>query len=337
MEKGENWVYKAGSQEPVLEVKVLAIGTDKPARVKVEFIADEFEGKQDWVPPSRLKVLWDQVESFKAHEAAWAAVLAPSLSMPEGEDLASDWVMNRFLPKHVAERRHNHGLQGLTFIGDWEELSARTGLPTPEMQALGYINDTTEGPHLSWTATLAISKALLGRHRDEALIALDKEEKEERHRAVHGYITGRGKHAVSIPADICEQTYIEYFVPTAETVREWAGQEAVERREETVDLRATVIRLTELANESVELLLAAGNKAAAWKIHHALYPDANPKTWKPALVVDRQQDAWWAAYRERTCLEQAQERVEAVHAAERKAQRAYDQIWGMHTPWAWTD
>jgi hypothetical protein len=337
MEKGEHWVYKAGAQQPVLEVKVLAIGTDKPARVKVEFVADEFEGKQDWVPPSRLKVPWGQIESFVAHEAAWAAVLAPSLSMPEGEDLASDWAMNRFLPKHIAERRHNHGLQGLTFIGDWEELSAKTGLSTPEIQALGYIEDTTEGSHVSWTATLAIAKALIARHQDEALTALDKEEIEERRRAVHGYITGKGKHAVAISPDICEQTYQEYFLPAAETVREWAGQEAVEQREEAVDLRAAVNRLNDLANEAVEVLLAAGNKTAAWKIHHALYPDANPKTWKPALVLERQKDAWWDAYRARTRLDQDEQRASAMHAAERKLQRASDKVYGTYTPWAYGD
>ena len=54
---GESWAYRARSIDQLVEVEVLRIGTSKPARVLVRFVADEFEGRRDWVPPARLKVL----------------------------------------------------------------------------------------------------------------------------------------------------------------------------------------------------------------------------------------------------------------------------------------
>ena len=61
-------------KDPLVEVEIVRIGTQRPARVLVSFIGEAFEGRQDWVPPSRLKVLWSDVESYLAREARWARI-----------------------------------------------------------------------------------------------------------------------------------------------------------------------------------------------------------------------------------------------------------------------
>ncbi len=61
---------------PLVEVRVVKVGSGKPARVLVRFVADEFEGREEWVPPARLKVPWSGVDAFVAKESRWDVVSA---------------------------------------------------------------------------------------------------------------------------------------------------------------------------------------------------------------------------------------------------------------------
>ncbi|MFV0632722.1 hypothetical protein [Demequina sp.] len=71
---GERWAYRVSRKDPLVEVEVVRMSTQRPARVLVNFIDHAFEGRQDWVPPSRLKVLWSDVEAYQAREARWARI-----------------------------------------------------------------------------------------------------------------------------------------------------------------------------------------------------------------------------------------------------------------------
>lgn len=61
VEPGESWAYRARGVDLLVEVVVVCVGTRKPARVLVRFVDDEFEGREQWVPPVRLKVPWSEV------------------------------------------------------------------------------------------------------------------------------------------------------------------------------------------------------------------------------------------------------------------------------------
>jgi hypothetical protein len=54
--------------DPLVEVEVMRIGTTRPARALARFVDDSFEGKQEWVPPARLKVPWVDVDRFRRRE-----------------------------------------------------------------------------------------------------------------------------------------------------------------------------------------------------------------------------------------------------------------------------
>ncbi|MGB7871480.1 MAG: hypothetical protein WBM01_24985 [Mycobacterium sp.] len=49
----------------------MKLGTQRPARVLVRFVDERFEGRQEWVPPARLKVSWAAVGVFREREARW--------------------------------------------------------------------------------------------------------------------------------------------------------------------------------------------------------------------------------------------------------------------------
>jgi hypothetical protein len=80
VEVGQRWAYRKGARDIVacVDVTLLApttrIGSSRPLRVRVRFIDDEYEGREDWVPSGQLKVLWEHVDSWQASEDRWAAV-----------------------------------------------------------------------------------------------------------------------------------------------------------------------------------------------------------------------------------------------------------------------
>jgi hypothetical protein len=62
---GESWAYRARSVDDLVEVVVVRLGSQRPARILVRFVVDHFEGRQEWVPPSRLKVRWEAADEFR--------------------------------------------------------------------------------------------------------------------------------------------------------------------------------------------------------------------------------------------------------------------------------
>lgn len=71
MKPGKSRAYRARQVDPLVDVSVVRLGAQKPARVLVRFVDDEFEGREDWVPPARLKVPWSEVEEYRAREERW--------------------------------------------------------------------------------------------------------------------------------------------------------------------------------------------------------------------------------------------------------------------------
>jgi hypothetical protein len=88
MKVGESWAYRARAVDSVIRVEVLKIGSQKPARVRIRFVDSRFEGREEWVPAGRLKVLWSGVDEFAARERRWKAVtdLSPVRDSPELSD-----------------------------------------------------------------------------------------------------------------------------------------------------------------------------------------------------------------------------------------------------------
>ena len=92
---GGEWAYRQHRDDPIVRVRVLRIGKEPPFRVKVRFVDDEFEGREDWVPRARLKAPWEGLGPWQAREERWEAVrhaAAPAYSNPEY--WATDYVLS---------------------------------------------------------------------------------------------------------------------------------------------------------------------------------------------------------------------------------------------------
>ncbi|MBB5070407.1 hypothetical protein BJ969_003495 [Saccharopolyspora gloriosae] len=65
---GQRWVYRRGARESATCVEVRRLGTSRPPRVRVVFLDDAYEGREEWVPPGRLQTGWERVAEWQARE-----------------------------------------------------------------------------------------------------------------------------------------------------------------------------------------------------------------------------------------------------------------------------
>lgn len=70
----QRWAYRKGARDPVTCVDVLRRGSARPARVRVRFVEDDYQDREDWVPPNRLKVRWEDVAAWQEREERRNAV-----------------------------------------------------------------------------------------------------------------------------------------------------------------------------------------------------------------------------------------------------------------------
>jgi hypothetical protein len=135
VEQGRLWAYRAQAKDLPARVEVLKIGQKRPPRVKIRFTDDEFEGREDWVSPSRLKVLWNGLAEWLAWERRWGSVIEasiPALDTPEAE--AADEILD-LLRLHdvmaawdVVEWRASYR-HAVLHVADFEIFDRETGLP----------------------------------------------------------------------------------------------------------------------------------------------------------------------------------------------------------------
>lgn len=118
LEPGQRWAYRRLRSDPLVEVTVLKVGNRKPARVQVELLADEFEGSQRWIPPSRLKCPWVQSEEFSARERQWESVQAQGPARDDPRQGAAEVVFRELVPTDVAIFAYaSHGVVRVFDVG----------------------------------------------------------------------------------------------------------------------------------------------------------------------------------------------------------------------------
>jgi hypothetical protein len=102
----------------VVEVEVVRIGTRRPARVLVRFVDAEQEGREDWVPPARLKVPWSDVDAWLAREQRWEAVRAVSFQVEDSDEERAAWLVMDWIPRCDYARLAYNRNAGLLMVSD---------------------------------------------------------------------------------------------------------------------------------------------------------------------------------------------------------------------------
>jgi hypothetical protein len=260
--EGERWAYRARQIDDVVEVEVLKLGTQRPARVLVRFADDRFEGRQEWVSPARLKVLW-AVDSFREREARWDRIFDLGVGFDDPGDGAANPVFDALIDRDIARMEYREA--GACRVSDSDRLAELTGL-NPELWA-ECAESFTEGEDLivPWPVTEKIATAVARRNPTPLLDAVQKEENEARYQAIHGdRYAGRGGNPDHvIPADICIQVDNEHGRPRRAILRDWCGADAVDRYDELAELRREIRRVGKIAETAIAALRKTGDKRQA--------------------------------------------------------------------------
>lgn len=261
MEPGESWAYRARGVDPLVEVRVVRQGAQKPARVLVRFVADEFEGKEEWVPPARLKVLWSQAAEFQAREERWARMCAVGPGQEDPRDYAASEIFDEYVDSELATINYRDG-DSIT-IKHPEVLAARLGLRVEQLTDYpeAFIEDgAVVAP---WPATELVARTVAEQNAEKVLQRVQAEEKKARYAAIHGEHLSRGRRDDYISPEISEEVDREFSGPIREVLRSWCGSENVERFDELVELRKEIKRVGDVAQSAINALRAHGHPALA--------------------------------------------------------------------------
>ncbi|UOQ58771.1 hypothetical protein MUN78_08125 [Leucobacter allii] len=266
MEPGDHWAYRARGIDPLVEVKLKRLGTQKPARVLVRFVGDDAGGREEWVPPARLKARWHDVDEFRAREARWEAVDTHPGVRGAREEYAVDEVMRKLIDESLAAPEYRH--PGVTSIVDVGGLARLLQLDEALLRAEPAAFEEDGALLVPWTTTELIARRACELFPDSILREVDEQEEKARRNATHGETittSGRNPHSFFIEPEKAAKWDAEeaYGQPMRDLLRQWCGQAEVERRDELVALREEVVRVGELLSEAIRALQKAGVKDEA--------------------------------------------------------------------------
>lgn len=272
MEIAECWAYRARGTDPLVEVRLLKIGTRKPARVLVQFVADEYEGHQEWVSPARLKVLWSAAEEFAAREKRWDAICDGHQIRDTAEEYAAHVVFESLIDPAFAELVYRS--PGVCRVRDVDSLSQFLDLKPDGLRhdALSFVDDGDL--IVPWPVTENIGRRAAELNSGPILRYLQDEETRQHHKMVHGEWakpTRRNPDGYYYDADFFAALEEEpHHRPCRDLLRQWCGVGAADRWDQLAGLRQEIHRLGLLAKDAIDALRKAGLQKEAARIERGL-------------------------------------------------------------------
>ncbi|MFC1438024.1 hypothetical protein ABUW04_07110 [Streptacidiphilus sp. N1-10] len=265
MQVGEWWAYRVAPYVgPVSKVEILKEGTQRPLRVKVRFMAEKAEGREEWVPPARLRVPWERKTAWLEQQQRWADLISDGPLQEDVDLVAATLVFDTCPLQGVASLGWNWRKRGVLFVRDVPAFAALLEVPQEF-----FTNDprsfTDDGTVIApWPTALAAARLTARAHAEFLVSELASCEERERQRAIYGqHYRGRGKNpGTYMDAEICAEVDRE-FQPARDLVRQWCGAEVVERRVELQALRVEVVRIGKLMEEAIQALRSSGHQAIA--------------------------------------------------------------------------
>jgi hypothetical protein len=255
---GERWGYRARGIDPLVEVEVVRHGTQKPARVLIRFVDASFEGREEWVPPARLKVPWSGAVEFEAREAHWERVDTHPGLREQAIEYAVDTVFELVIDSGLAE--HAYRRPGVTTIRDVAGLARRLQLDEALLREAPESFEDEGAFIVPWATTERIVRRACELFPDVILRDVEKDEAEARREAMHGrwYRGARstGDFFVTPEEPASRDDEWAFGRPKRQVLRDWCGSEATNRQDELKALREEVVRLDRLVGDAIRVLRA---------------------------------------------------------------------------------
>lgn len=278
---GERWAYRVHRDDPLLPVEVLRVGRQRPARVLVRFVEDRFEGREQWVPPTRLKTRWSSVSRYRARERRWATLRAGSPGRESTEYLAAAWVIDHLLDPQIATAGHNQDA-GLTHIHDLDQLARTLRIDPARLAAEPAFTDKRTLV-VGWPATRLIARTTARRNPSPVLRHVHREQSDYQHQAIYGRQLPHSPDGPGTYLDaewFISQLDAPYHQPYWTLLRHWCGKPARNRFDELVTLRQEIARLGAFADATIAALRGVGQTRLADRLEreHGAHPDDDHDT-----------------------------------------------------------
>ncbi len=267
---GEAWAYRARQSDELVQVKVLRAGSQRPTRVLVHFADDRFEGRQEWMPPARLKVAWQEVGEFRLREERSSRVYEAGIPDDDGRTDAAERVVELLLDDAQVEIMYREA--GAARISDPDAVASRLGLDVSQIAGhpLAFAEgDTTIVP---WEVTELIAMTAARRSPIAVLEYVASEERKAQREAIHGRWSRGGRRSSDyfFEPESCQEMDHKYYRPCREILRSWCGGEAADRFDELAELRIDVRRVGDIAQAAVDALRKAGREQEALGLQREL-------------------------------------------------------------------
>ena len=184
---------RARQADELVQITVVRLGTQRPARVLVRFVDEVFEGRQEWVPPARLEVLWQDVAGYRAREERWDKIYAAGLPpFDDPREDAAETVLHLLFQR--GEVSIGYRECGAIHIADPVALADQLGLDTGQLT--GHPLAITEDGQLiaPWQVTELVVKTAARQNPTPILRHVVEEGQKAQYEAIHGS-TLRGRRA----------------------------------------------------------------------------------------------------------------------------------------------
>ncbi|MER5642766.1 PE-PGRS family protein [Kitasatospora sp. NPDC002227] len=267
MEIGENWAYRAQPKmlgSAIRRVEIVRVGGPRRAtQVHIRFLEGEDAGLQDWVAPASLVSLWDDVAVFRSDDAAELALVEASRHVQKTAEFETARMVLGFVrPKSQVRLRTTTADAGVLELTALDATADRLGLDAVELRADPMVHETRTGLFLTgWPVTERIARRAAEVLAEEILPEVEhRQEALDQERAQPSWQSWNRRDDRKLQADD----------DTLRTVREWCGQERVERFDELLALRAEVERLGTVVERAVKALRDRGHGVIASAIERDL-------------------------------------------------------------------
>ena len=248
----------------------MRLGSQRPARVLVEFVDDAFEGREDWVPPARLKVLWESVGDFREREDRWRRLDEAGISEEDGRlDAAGRVVELLFEEQEVTDLYKG---AGAIRVRDPAGLAVRLGLEADEISAHPLAFSESEALIAPWEITELVVTIAARRNPGPIPEYVANEDRKAQYEAIHGRWSRGGRRSSDYffePED-CAELDAKYYRRGREVLRSWCGAEAIDRFDEIAELRKEIRRVGDIAQSAIDALRSAGHAREASRLQRQL-------------------------------------------------------------------
>ncbi|WP_155896822.1 hypothetical protein [Curtobacterium sp. UNCCL17] len=157
------------------------MGDEKPYKVRIELVADEWQGYRRWVAPSRLEVLWDDRHDYIALDEKIRAVKAWQPARLDRR--TAEHVFFKLIPLDVAV--FNADSAGTSVIYGVAALARLSGLSQDELRASpAFLHD--QELTVPWPTTERIGRAVAALRPHLLLSEIEREERETNEHALNG-------------------------------------------------------------------------------------------------------------------------------------------------------